>query len=171
MERRPFEAALDGDQTLFAERLRDGRVALGTRLSGPGGEVKAGELHLLPPSAALALAAWLAPLVEREWLPTVRDRLADQLATADDLYGGETGRVERLAERLVAELPPRLLARALILLANSIGPDARVRMVEALNTTDDVSEEALLRRRLLEEGDAFAYVVAAAALFDALDER
>lgn len=168
---RPLEVALDAGEVLVADRLRDGRVALGTRVRVPGGEWKTGALHLLPPEAALALAAWLTPVVEREWSRTVRDHLGDQLATADDLYGDEPGRVERLAERLVAELPPRLLARALVLLANAIGPAGRERLVETINATSDPSEEAMLRRRLAEEGDAFAYVVAAAALFASMDRE
>lgn len=170
-ERRPFEAALDGDQRLHAERLRDGRVAIGTRTRGRDGAWEAGELIVLPAGAALALVAWLTPVVEREWRGTGAAQLDDQLATAEELYGDRAGGVDRLAERLLEEIPPRLMARGLMLLANSIGPAERQRLVAALNATQDRSEEGMLRRRLAEEGDAFAYVVAAAALFSAMDEE
>ncbi|MDB4947883.1 MAG: hypothetical protein JWM27_532 [Gemmatimonadetes bacterium] len=167
--RAPFEAPLDDGSTLHAERLRDGRVALGTRVRGADGEWGGGELHLLPSSAAAALAGWLAPTVEAEWLGTVREHLDAQAATADALYGDEPGGLRRLGQRLLEELPPRLLARALVLLAGSIGPRERERLVDSINRTADFSEDLILRRRLAEEGDAFAYVIAAAAVFDALD--
>ena len=170
-ERRPFQAAIDAEQVLHAERLRDGRVALGTRTRGRDGAWEAWELIVLPPGAALALVAWLSPVVEREWRGTAAGQLDDQVATAEELYGDRAGGVDRLAERLLAEIPPRLMARGMMLLANSIGPAERERLVTALNVTADRSEEAMLRRRLAEEGDAFAYVVAAAALFAAMDEE
>ncbi|CAN5751416.1 hypothetical protein BH23GEM6_BH23GEM6_13010 [soil metagenome] len=157
--------------TLFAERLRDGRVALGTRSQLPDGEWEAGELHILEPAAYLDLSAWLAPLVHDAWIGTVRDRRSEPLGTAQELYGDEPGGVERLAERILREIPPGLLARAMILLANSIGPRSRARLIDRLNRTEDVSEDAELRRRLAEEHEAFAYAVAAAALFDALDDQ
>ncbi len=170
-EPRPLAVELGGDPPaiLHAERLRDGRVALGTRLRGSDGEWEAGEMLVLPPGAAAALAGWLAPVVEAEWDDTVRDRLRDQLRTAQDLYGAADDGPRRLAEGILAEIPPRLLARALVLLAASIGPATRSALVDALNRTRDFSEEAMLRRRLAEEGDAFAFVVAAAALFRVLD--
>lgn len=159
----PLSLPLDEEtgETLRVERLRDGRVALGT---------EDGALHLLPPRAAAALAGWLAPVVEEAWEETLRGRLGDALATADDLYPDEPERAARHARDLLDQLPPRLLGRALTLLANSIGPEAREEMVRALNRTGDSSEEAWLRRRLAEEGDAFAYVVAAAALLRAAGE-
>lgn len=156
----PLSLPLDEEtgETLRAERLRDGRVALG---AADGGE---GALHLLSPRAAAALAGWLAPVVEETWEETLRGRLGDALATADGLYPDEPERARRHARDLLDQIPPRLLARALTLLANSIGPASREEMVRSLNRTADRSEEAWLRRRLAEEGDAFAYVVAAAAL-------
>jgi hypothetical protein len=162
----PLEVPLDGGAgTLRAERLRDGRVALGVPAAGGG----AGELALLPPGSALALAAWLAPMVEGEWIDSVRDRLPAQRALAEDLYGDEERRLHRLAAQLLDEVPPGLLSRALILLANAIGPDARRSMVDELNQTSDVTADAILRRRLAEESDAFAYVVAAAAVYDGIE--
>jgi hypothetical protein len=165
----PFRAELvgAGGAALVAERLRGGGVALSVR--GPAGEWAAGDVHVLPPAAAAALAGWLSPAVQREWLGTVRQRVDEQLATAEALYGGEQGGLRRLGHRLLEEVPPGLLARALVLLAGSIGPDARERLVTVLNRTADFSEDLMLRRRLAEEGDAFAYVVAAAAVFDSLD--
>jgi hypothetical protein len=160
--------AEDPPTTLYAERLRDGRVALGTRTLGADGEWEPGELHILEPSSYLDLAAWLAPAVQEAWIGTVRERSAEPLRTAEELFGDEPGAVKRLAQRMLDEIPPDLLTRALILLANSIGPAARSRLVERLNTTDDHSEDAELRRRLAEEHEAFAYVIAAAALFDTL---
>jgi hypothetical protein len=165
----PFRADLDGGSgaALHAERMRDGRVALAAR--GPDGEWAAGEAQVLSPAAAAALAGWLAATVQREWMGTVRQHLDSQLATADALYGEERDGLRRLGHQLLDQVPPGLLARAMVLLANSIGPDARERLVAALNRTRDFSEDLILRRRLAEEGDAFAYVVAAAAVFDALD--
>jgi hypothetical protein len=165
----PFRAELEGAAAaaLVAERRGDGAVALSAR--GPEGEWSAAQVHVLPPAAASALAGWLAPSVVQEWMGTVRQHLDAQLATAEALYGGEPGGLRRLGHKLLEELPPGLLARALVLLAGSIGPDARERIVGSLNRTTDFSEDLILRRRLAEEGDAFAYVVAAAAVFDALD--
>ncbi|HEV2130295.1 MAG TPA: hypothetical protein VGR27_04305 [Longimicrobiaceae bacterium] len=165
-----FTAPLDDDlgTVLFAERLRDGRIALGTRTPRGDGEWEHGELHLLSPSTALALTGWLAPVVSDAWLATVRERGAEQLRTAYDLHGEGVGAVQRLALDVLQEIPPELLVRALLLLINSIGPEARQRRVERLNRTPDRSEEAALRRQLVEEREAFAYAIAAAALFDAL---
>lgn len=153
---------------LFAERLRDGRVALGTRVQRRDGSWEAGELHLLEPPAYLDLAAWLSPAVEDAWIDTVRERQGEPLRTAQELYGDEPGAVGRLLEGVLREIPPPLLLRAMILLANSIGPEAHARLVERLNRTGSVSEDGELRRRLADEREAFAYVVAAAALYDAL---
>lgn len=165
-----FQTALSEDPPvlLVAERLRDGRMALGTRVRGPDGEWSPGELHLIPVAAQLDLAAWLAPAVEAGWEETVRQRQADPLRTAGELYGEGPGALRQLALDTLAEMPPDLLARAMILLANSIGPDARARLVDRLNRTDDRSEELELRRRLADENQAFAYAIAAATLFDAL---
>lgn len=161
----PVEVPLEGGAALRATRLRDGRVALETRVE----DGAAGAAVTLPPASALALAAWLAPLVEGEWIASVRDRLPAQRALAEDLYGDEERGLHRLAAQLLDEVPPGLLSRALILLANAIGPDARRGLVEALNQTSDVSADAILRRRLAEETDAFAYVVAAAAVYDGIE--
>lgn len=159
----------DDPQTLLvAERLRDGRIALGTRVRRADGEWEAGELLFLPVSAQLALAAWLAPLVESNWADTVRQRQADPLRTAGELYGEGPSALRQLALDTIEEMPPDLLARAMILLANSIGPDARERLVERINETDDRSEEMELRRRMADENQTFAYAISAAALFDAL---
>ncbi len=155
--------------TLFAERLRDGRVALGTRTLGRDGEWEPGELHILEPSSYLDLAGWLAPAVHDAWIGTVRERGGEPLATAEELFGEEAGAARRLALRMLEEVPSELLARALILLANSIGPGSRARHVERLNNTEDPSEDAELRRRIAGEHEALGYVVAAAALFDASD--
>lgn len=152
---------------LYAERLRDGRIALGTR-TWRDGAWKPGELHLLEPAAYLNLASWLAPAVEDAWMDTVRQRQAEPLRTAFELYGSDSGAVERLTERTLEEIPPDLLARAMILLANAIGPQARARLVERLNRTGSVSEDAELRRRLADEHEAFAYAISAAALYDAI---
>lgn len=152
---------------LFADLLRDGRVALGTRTLERG-EWKAGELHLLEPAAYLGLAAWLAPAVEDAWVETVRARAAESLRTAQELYGDGPASVRQLATDMTDELPASLLARAMMLLANAIGPEARERLVARLNATDSVSEDAWLRRRLADEREAFAYVVAAAALYDSI---
>lgn len=166
----PLEILI-GDEprtVLFAERLRDGRVALGTRTLERDGEWKPGELHLLEPTAYLELAAWLAPAVEDAWVETVRARGAESLRTAEELYGEGHAGVRRLANDMADQLPASLLARAMMLLANSIGPEARERLVSRLNATDSVSEDARLRRRLADEREAFAYVVAAAALYDSI---
>lgn len=157
----------DPETVLYAERLRDGRVALGTRRrQGEGWE--AGELHLLAPGDYLDLSAWLAPLVSDAWIDAVRDRSEQPLRTADELYGGGVQGASRLAHEMLAQLPPAFISRALILLANSIGPDARKRLVDELNRTSDLSADAMLRRRMADESEAFAYAVAAAALFDAI---
>lgn len=132
------------------------------------GSWAAGEMHVLEPPAYLDLAAWLAPAVQEGWIDTVRARGEDPLRTAGELYGEEPGSVRRLADDMLREIPPSLLARALVLLANSIGPDARERLVARLNVTENLSEDAVLRRRLTEEKEAFAYVIAAAALYDAV---
>ena len=165
-----IEVGQDPPAELFAERLRDGRVALGTRARRRDGGWEPGELLLLAPEAQLELAAWLAPSVQAAWASTVRQRRDDPLRTAGELYGEGPGAVQRLAFETLAELPPGLLARAMILLANAVGPSNRSRLVDRLNSTDDVSEEAELRRRLADENESFAYAVAAAALFDALAE-
>ncbi|MQA91193.1 MAG: hypothetical protein GEU90_13330 [Gemmatimonas sp.] len=155
---------------LVAERLRDGRVALGTRVQQPDGDWSAGELLLLDPTVQLDLAAWLAPAVEDGWIGTIRQRRPDPLRTAGELYGEGPGAVMRFALDTVAEIPPGLLSRAMVLLANAVGPRARSRLVERLNETPNRSEDSELRRRLADENEAFAYAVAAAALFDALEE-
>ena len=152
---------------LYAERLRDGRVALGTRRQ-QGDEWEPGELHLLEPSAYLDLVAWFAPLVSAAWIDAIRERRDEPLRTAEELFGGGSTGVERLAADMLAEIPPALLARAMILLANSIGPEARNRLVQRLNSTTNVSDDAMLRRRMADESEAFAYAVATAALYDAL---
>jgi hypothetical protein len=166
-----FRLALANDPGVefFAERLRDGRLALGTRAS-TGQSSRAGELHLLGPGEASALAGWLAPLVEETWRAALHERREELLRTAADLHGDGTAGVERLAQEVIRELPAGLLRRALLLLANAIGPEARERLVTRLNQTQDRSEEAVLRGKLAEEGEAFAYALAAAALFDVLDE-
>lgn len=163
-----FESLIGEDPrtVLFAERLRDGRIAVGTRALLRDGSWAAGELHVLEPAAYLDLAAWLAPAVEEGWIDTVRARGEDPLRTAAELYGEGAESARRLADEMLREIPPSLLARALVLLANSIGPDARERLVARLNATDNASEDAILRRRLAEEKEAFAYVIAAAALYD-----
>ena len=152
---------------LYAELLRDGRVALGTRHERDGGW-EPGELHLLEPGSYLDLAAWLAPHVSAAWIGAVRDRRSEPLRTAEELYGGGEDGVRRLATDMLEQIPPALLARGMILLANSIGPEARNRLVTRLNQTTTASEDAALRRRMADENEAFAYAVAAAALFDAL---
>ncbi len=166
-----LEIVLGGEPptVLFAERLRDGRIAMGTRVKGRGGEWEPGELHLLDPGAYLDLAAWLSSAVEDAWIETVRDRQAEPLRTARELYGEDPRAVERLLEGVLREIPTVFLLRAMVLLANSMGPEARRRLVTRLNRTESVSEEAELRRQLADEREAFAYAVAAAALYDALD--
>lgn len=166
-----FETVVGEDPTtvLFAERLRDGRVALGTRQQQRDGSWEPGELHLLAPRAWLDLAAWLSPLVQEAWVETVRDRQDEPLRTARDLYGGGSAGAERLATEMLQQIPAALLARAMILLANSIGPEARQRLVQRLNRTSNRFEDAALRRRMADEHEAFAYSIAAAALLDALD--
>lgn len=156
---------------LVAERLRDGRIALGTRTRSRSGRWEAGELHLLDPAVQLDLAAWLTEAVEDGWLDTVRARREAPVQTAAELYGEGPGSLQQLALATLAEIPPPLLARAMILLANALGPHARARIVERLNATTDPSEEAELRRRLADENEAFAYAVAAAGLFDAISEE
>ncbi len=153
---------------LVAERLRDGRVAIGTRVRDREGVWQAGELHLLDPEAQTELAAWLALTVEAAWFDTVRNRQSQVLRTAGELYGEGPGAVRQLAIDTVSELPPELAARAMILLANSLGPRSRQRLVDRLNRTEDLEEDAELRRRLADENEGFAYAIAAAALFDAL---
>src|SRR5690606_27539958 len=90
------------------------------------------------------------------------------LRTAEELYGEGAAAVRRLATEMLEEMPPALLARGLILLANAIGPSARDRLVARLNATDDISEDAKIRVQLAEENSAFAYAVAAAGLFDSI---
>jgi len=166
-----FETAVGGDDdvVLYAERLRDHRLALGTRTRGKDGEWRSGELHVLERGEYLALAAWLAGIVEEQWRDTIRDRQPDQLRIAHDLYGEGPDALVQLALDIVREMPPGLMLRALVLLVNSIGPEAHQRLITRLNRTDEFSEDAVLRRRIAEEREAFAYGVAAAALFDAID--
>ncbi|MEX2582966.1 MAG: hypothetical protein WD766_06820 [Gemmatimonadota bacterium] len=167
-----FQALISDDPPtlLVAERLRDGRVAIGTRVQHRDGEWSAGELHLLDPAVQLDVAAWLAPAVEAGWIDTVRQRRDDPLRTAGELYGDGPGAVTRFGMDTLSEIPPALLARAMILLANAVGPQARSRLVERLNETPNRSEDIELRRRIADENEAFAYAVAAAALFDAVNE-
>jgi hypothetical protein len=152
---------------LYAERLRDGRVALGTRRQTDRGWEN-GEMHLLEPSAYLDLAAWLAPLVSSAWIDAIRDRQPEPLRTAEELFGGGSEGVARLTADMLEQIPHALLVRAMILLANSIGPEARNRLVQQLNRTTNPSDDAMLRRRMADESEAFAYAVATAALYDAL---
>ena len=156
---------------LYAERLRDGRIALGTRVRDADGRWTNGELHLLPPSAILALAGWLAPAVEEAWRDTLRSRRDAPVNTARALHGEGPEAVQRHALEILAEIPPALLVRALALLVNALGPEARNRLVARLNQTTDVSEEGALRRQLAEEEEAFAYALTAGALFNALSEE
>jgi hypothetical protein len=158
----------DPPTRLVAELLKDGRIALGSRVQQPDGSWEPGELHLLEPAAYLDLAAWLAPAVESGWIETVRQRQIEPLRTAGELYGDGPGALTRLAFDTLNEIPPELLVRALLLLANAVGPGARERLVERLNETPNRSEDMELRRRLADENEAFAYTIAAAALFDAL---
>lgn len=153
---------------LYAEPLRDGRVALGTRTRGADGRWHAGELHVLEPAAYLALGAWLAAPIERAWIDTVRERREAQLRTAADLYGPGSAAAQRLAEEVLRELPRPLLVRALVLLLNSLGPAAHERHVAALNAAPPGPEEEELRRRLEELREGFAYALSAAALLDAV---
>jgi hypothetical protein len=165
-----FEVVI-GDEprtVLYAERLRDGRIALGTRSQRRNGEWEPGEMQLLEPTAGLDLAAWLSDMVEESWMAAVRERQPEPLRTAEELYGPGAGGVRRLAEEMLREIPPELMVRAMVLLANSVGPDTRKRLVQRLNRTEAGWEEAALRRRMADEHEAFAYSVAAAALFDAL---
>ena len=166
----PLEIRIADDPplVLHAERLRDGRLAIGTRRGRRDGEWEAGELHLLEPVAFLDLAGWLAGPVEEAWTEVIRDRRDAPLRTASELYGPGADGVQRLAEEMLRQVPPALLARGMILLANAIGPESRSRLVRRLNRTENVSEEQALRRRMAEESEAFAYAVAAAALYDAL---
>jgi hypothetical protein len=165
-----FEARIADDPptVLVAEQLRDGRLALGTRIQNQAGDWKAGELHLLEPGVILDFSAWLAGAVERGWLDTVRERQIRPLRTAEDLYGEGPGAIMQLAQDTLGEIPPTLLRRAMILLANAIGPEARQRLVERLNETESRSEDLELRRQLADEHEALGYAVAAAALYDAL---
>lgn len=169
----PFEATIlsDPPTVLHAEWLRDGRVAFGTRHQRRDGQWEAGELQVLEPSACLDLAAWMSPVVVDGWLDSIRERQAEPLKTARELYGEGPPAAERLALEMLQEIPPELMVRALVLLANSLGPENRERLVQRLNRTRNRSEEAALRRRLADEHEAFAYAVAAAGLFDALDRR
>ncbi len=155
---------------LFAERLRDGRVALGTRTK-EGGQLRVGELHLLDSAALSALAAWLAPAVEESWMETVRERQEEALQTAHDLYGEGSQAVDRFAMDVLRQIPDDLMIRALILLVNSIGPATRETLVARLNATPDSAEDAVLRQRLAQDHEAFAYGVSAAALFEALERE
>lgn len=165
-----FEARISDDPPtiLIAEQLRDGRLALGTRVQSKSGAWEPGELHLLDPAVMLDLAAWLARKVEDGWLETVRERQLEPLRTAEELYGEGPGAVTHLAHDTLAEIPPELLRRAMLLLANAIGPAARQRLVGRLNQTVVGAEDEELRRRLADEHEALGYAVAAAALFDAV---
>jgi hypothetical protein len=125
-------------------------------------------MQLLEPAAGLDLAAWLSEMVEDSWMGAVRERQPEPLRTAEELYGPGVGGVRRLAEEMLREIPPELMRRAMVLLANSVGPDAHRRLVQRLNRTGAGWEDAALRRRMADEHEAFAYSVAAAALFDAL---
>lgn len=152
---------------LYFEQLRDGRIAIGTRRE-IGERREPGELQLLESRAYLDLAAWLAPLVSRAWSDAIRERQPEPLRTARELYGDGPEAASRLALEMLDQLPPDLLARAMILLANSIGPEARNRLVQRLNQTSNPAEDSALRRQMADENEAFAYAVAAAALYDAI---
>ena len=167
----PFEVLVQKDPptVLKAEWLRDGRVALGSRRQKPDGSWEAGELHLLDPALCLDLAAWLTPVVLEGWIESVRERAEEPLRTARELYGDGPPAAERLALEMLREIPAELLVRGLVLLANSMGPENRERLIQRLNRTLSRSEDAALRRRLADEHEAFAYSVASAALFDALE--
>jgi|GEM_PF-2451495 len=160
----PMDAG--GETELFAERLRDGRIAIGTRDTGASG---ASSMVVLDTSSMLALAAWLAPLVEDAWLHSARARQAESVRSAEDLYGDSAGAARRLALDMVGEIPPVMLRRGLLLLANSIGPSSRDRLVERLNRTADGWEDGMIRRELAEVDESLAYAVAAGALFDAIE--
>lgn len=166
----PFEVTLQDDPptVLHAEWLRDGRVAIGTRHQRRDGSWEAGELNLLTPSVCLDLAAWLSPVVAAGWIDAVRERQEEPLQTARELYGEGAPAAERLAVEMLQEIPPELLVRGLLLLANSMGPENRERLIQRLNRTSSRSEDAILRRRLADEHEAFAYAFAAAGIFDAL---
>lgn len=161
-----FETLVQDDPptVLHAERLRDGRIVVGTRHQRRDGGWEAGELHLLDPAVGLDLAAWLTPVVTEGWSDSIRERGAESLRTAQDLYPDEPTAARRLAMEMLQEIPPELLVRALVLLANSMGPENRERLVQRLNETADRSEDAALRRQLAEEDEALAYAVAAAGL-------
>jgi hypothetical protein len=154
---------------LYTERLKDGRIALGTRVQSTAGAWHAGELHVLEPAAYLALAGWLAEPVAEAWLAPVRDRRDGQLRTAQDLYGPGAAGAQRLADDLLREVPRPLLVRALLLLVNSLGPAEHSRLVGQINATPPGPEEEELRRRLAEQREGFAYALAGAALLDAIE--
>jgi len=168
-----FEAVIQRDPptVLHAEWLRDGRVALGTRHQRRDGSWEAGELQLLEPAVCLDLAAWLSPIVLDGWIESVRERQMEPLQTAQELFGEGSAGAERLALEMLREIPSELIVRGLVLLANSMGPENRERLVQRLNRTSSGAEDAALRRRLADEHEAFAYAVAAASLFDALARR
>ena len=165
-----FEVMIQDDPptVLHAEWLRDGRVALGTRRQRRDGGWEAGELQVLEPAVCLDLAAWLSPIVVEGWIESIRERQGEPLQTAKELYGEGAGAAERLALEMLREIPAELVVRGLVLLANSMGPESRERLIQRLNRTSNRSEDAALRRRLADEHEAFAYAVASAALFDAL---
>jgi hypothetical protein len=151
---------------LFAERLRDGRVAIGSRDAGAG---SGSTMIVLDSSSMLALSAWLAPLVESAWLDSARARQAESVRNAEDLYGESADAARRLALDVVGEIPPAMLRRAFLLLANSIGPSIRDRLVDRLNRTEDGWEDGMIRREIAEVDESLAYAVAAGALFDAIE--
>ena len=168
-----FEAVIQRDPptVLHAEWLRDGRIALGTRRQRADGQWEAGELHVLDAAACLDLSAWLAPIVLDGWIASIRERQGEPLKTARELYGEGPAAAERLALEMLREIPSELLVRGLVLLANSMGPESRERLIQRLNRTSNRGEDAALRRRLADEHEAFAYAVAAAGIFDALARR
>lgn len=171
MELPALETEQDEGRTLVrAELLKDGRLAIGTRSKSHTGAWEAGELVLLEPRAYVALAAWLAPQVEAVWTQTARRHREPQLATARDLYGEGAQAAEQLAADMLHEIPYSLSRRALLLLANATGPEMRERLVARLNQLPAAPDDAELRQQLAEEQGAFAYVLAAAALYDALAE-
>jgi hypothetical protein len=77
----------EGDTLLSAERLRDGRVAVGTRRRVGGDEWQPGDLLVLDRPAFLALAGWLDEAVEDAWIDAVRERQAEPLRTARERIG------------------------------------------------------------------------------------